>query len=395
MSSRATVRHVIEDTLKAASKQKNILFRNLDPAAYQLMLADSDGLPDSDFAVALGHAQFVARFNATTFALLKDPRAHQDEAAEAPKFVVASAYQGFSEFQVLKVQLPDGGYVHLPYQPETLINKLLVNVCRRRQLAATEFTLVDPDTLDELDMQASLASVGIGECKCVRKLDLAELRKAKQGVPSSAARPKKTGPLFFLTPAIAAQYKTYAVIKINPYGVRQNRMMGIDATRITNFKAGEEEELPPASSATSSAASLTAAGLSSASLAVASPAGVAVAAGAASGVAGTASGVGSSSASSASGASSSAAALESADKSRRLPVRGVCCRGYFFFYFLFLVASTTAVPVVAQEGAGQRRRRPEHETSDASHLRRDGVRAAAAEECQRVLRALQRQAHRL
>ena len=45
-----------------------------------------------------------------------------------------------------------------------------------------------------------------------------------------------------LTPAIAAQYKTYPVIKVNPYGVKQKRMMGIDATRITNFKPGKEDK---------------------------------------------------------------------------------------------------------------------------------------------------------
>jgi hypothetical protein len=85
---------------------------------------------------------------------------------------------------------------------------------------------------------------------------------------STLPRAKKTGPLFFLTPAIAAQYKTYTVIKINPYGVRQvrsrvvcivrsrnpqTRMMGIDATRITNFKAGEEEDPIVASSAAGAA----------------------------------------------------------------------------------------------------------------------------------------------
>ena len=37
--------------------------------------------------------------------------------------------------------------------------------------------------------------------------------------------------------------QTYAVVKVNPYGVKQTRMMGIDATRITNFKHGKEEEV--------------------------------------------------------------------------------------------------------------------------------------------------------
>jgi hypothetical protein len=237
---KAKVQHVIEEVLKEAAKQRNILFRNTNPAAYQLMLADSDGVPDEDFAVALGQMQNVARFNANTFALLKDQRQHEEEEEDQPKFTVASEYSGFAEFQVLKVHLPDSSYVHLPYKPETQNNKLLINVCRRRNLPATEYTLVDPDDLQEIDLQQTLGDIGLGELQCIRKSDLADARKARQS--SQTARAKKTGPLFFLTPAIAAQYKTYQVIKVNPYGVKQKRMMGIDATRITNFKPGKEDK---------------------------------------------------------------------------------------------------------------------------------------------------------
>jgi hypothetical protein len=239
---KAKVQHVIEEVLKEAAKQRNILFRNTNPTAYQLMLADSDGVPDEDFAVALGQMQNVARFNANTFALLKDQRQHEEDEANEPKFTVASEYSGFAEFQVLKVHLPDSSYVHLPYKPETQNNKLLINVCRRRNLPATEYTFVDPDDLQEIDLQQTLGDIGLGELQCIRKADLAEARKARQSQQQTTARTKKTGPLFFLTPAIAAQYKTYPVIKVNPYGVKQKRMMGIDATRITNFKPGKEDK---------------------------------------------------------------------------------------------------------------------------------------------------------
>lgn len=274
---KAKVQHVIVEVLKEAAKQRNILFRNTNPTAYQLMLADSDGVPDEDFAVALGQMQNVARFNANTFALLKDQRQHEEDEADTPKFTVASEYSGFAEFQVLKVHLPDSSYVHLPYKPETQNNKLLINVCRRRNLPATEYTFVDPDDLQEIDLQQTLGDIGLGELQCIRKSDLAEARKARQSQQQTTARAKKTGPLFFLTPAIAAQYKTYQVIKVNPYGVKQKRMMGIDATRITNFKPGKEdkERVAALEQEAESATGATAAASSSSSAAAAAAAAMA------------------------------------------------------------------------------------------------------------------------
>lgn len=45
---------------------------------------------------------------------------------------------------------------------------------------------------------------------------------------------KKLGAIFFLTPSSATKYQQYTVIKGNKFGAKQERIMGIDAERITN-----------------------------------------------------------------------------------------------------------------------------------------------------------------
>jgi hypothetical protein len=45
---------------------------------------------------------------------------------------------------------------------------------------------------------------------------------------------KRLGPMFYLNNLNAAQYQEYSVVKINKYGTRQERTLGIDNRAISN-----------------------------------------------------------------------------------------------------------------------------------------------------------------
>jgi len=270
---RASIADVIGSVLAAPTT--NIVFTTTDPSAYTLMIADADGEPDEDFAVALGADQPVLKFKSKYFALARKERKEEEGADQAKnKFVEAPQYEttdAIKDFRVLKVHMPDASYMHLPYPDETTpLNKLLITICEKRSLPATEYSLFDGGTQSELDMDLPVGT-GLGIIRLVRKPDAAgialqatapqsqvgsgspSLARARASIRSSKSDSKgsinsvqrnASGPLFFLTPAVAAQYKTFPVVKVNKYGVKQFRIMGIDATSITNFKSALDAEDP-------------------------------------------------------------------------------------------------------------------------------------------------------
>jgi hypothetical protein len=52
---------------------------------------------------------------------------------------------------------------------------------------------------------------------------------------------KVLGPIFFLTPATASQYKSYNVMKYNKFGAKQDRIIGIDSERIVTVHTGSQK----------------------------------------------------------------------------------------------------------------------------------------------------------
>jgi hypothetical protein len=273
VSRRATIEDVIGSVLAAPTN--NIVFTNTDPSAYTLMIADADGEPDEDFAVALGADQPVLKFKSKYFALAKKERTEEAADQTKNKFVEAPQYEttdAIKDFRVLKVHMPDASYMHLPYPAETTpLNTLLITICEKRSLPATEYTLFDGGSQSELDMDRPVGA-GLGIIRLVRKPDAAGIAlQATSSPPSGSSSPalsrtrgsirspkgdgkgstnsvqrNASGPLFFLTPAVAAQYKTFPVVKVNKYGVKQFRIMGIDASSITNFKSALDAEDPDA-----------------------------------------------------------------------------------------------------------------------------------------------------
>lgn len=57
---------------------------------------------------------------------------------------------------------------------------------------------------------------------------------------------KILGPIFFFTPLTAKKYQVYLVFKMNKFGVKQARQMGIDGERISiqNSKTNNSGKQP-------------------------------------------------------------------------------------------------------------------------------------------------------
>ena len=60
-------------------------------------------------------------------------------------------------------------------------------------------------------------------------------KKSKEDISLSPVT-KRVNPVYFYTPQSAVKYQEFNVIKVNKFGVKQERIMGIDINRLTNQK---------------------------------------------------------------------------------------------------------------------------------------------------------------
>jgi len=257
----------VEQLIDVVVRQLNVLLEKtrvedaivspINPKACQLMLAEEDGRPDVDTPVLQRDVE-IHRFGCTSFALCKDPDYNMSEVKPT-----------------LKVMLPSKEYQVLSLNNTLTVRHVLEKVCRKRLLDPLVHYLVSskdpsgPDLdldkcIDDLDTNEMILRVksqrrqsmitrisnnigSIGSIRSKSKCDLTDtlavdITSAPQPVHSKVTQKLGLPPQYFFSPAMVAQYVEYTVIKINKYGKRQERIMGIDGERITNC-------LPPNSKA--------------------------------------------------------------------------------------------------------------------------------------------------
>eukprot|EP00026_Physarum_polycephalum_P002559 Phypoly_transcript_02566.p1 GENE.Phypoly_transcript_02566~~Phypoly_transcript_02566.p1 ORF type:complete len:691 (+),score=108.69 Phypoly_transcript_02566:626-2698(+) len=245
----ATVEHVIDVVVK---KLNDIIQKHrpedppLIPSKCQLVLAEEDGRPDTDTPVLQRDAA-VHRFGCMYFALCKDPESDGVISADSKTF---------------KVILPSKEYQVLSYKRSLSLGQVLEKVCSKRQLDPLSHYFIysngnkdveiNLDTLvSDLDIFEVTMKSRMSRKHTVRNPLRPPLRsRSKNDVfaPSNDSHDSMAPPVlnpklsrhlglpkeYFWSPATVATYVQYNVIKINKYGKKQDRIMGIDRERITN-----------------------------------------------------------------------------------------------------------------------------------------------------------------
>jgi len=218
---------------------------SITPRAFQLMLAEDDGKPESD-TPALQRDAEISRFGCATFALCKDPD--------------FTAYNNGGKV-TLKVVLPSTEYQVLSIHPTLTLKQVMEKVCQRRMLDPTSHYFIsskeggsEPFELDTLISELDATEI-VMKCKAgrsrlnmkqapqhIRKKSKAELidslpnltGSTPQVVNSKVSQKLGLPQQFFFSPSTVAQTVLYAVVKINKYAKKQDRILGIDSERITN-----------------------------------------------------------------------------------------------------------------------------------------------------------------
>jgi len=225
----------------------------LNPSRCQLLLAEEDGRPDTDTPVLQRDAP-VHRFGCSYFALMRAP----DEEGSAAA----------NEIKTFKVILPSKEYQVLSYNRSLSLGQVLEKVCTKRQLdpLVHYFVLSLPNREVELHPDTLISDLDTNEVTMkfrtqTRKPTTAGIKnpfrpamrtRSRNDISSmftesqdnqtpTVLNPKISRQLgvpqqFFWFPAAVATYVQYSVTKINKYGTRQERVMGIDRERITNSK---------------------------------------------------------------------------------------------------------------------------------------------------------------
>jgi len=217
---------------------------SITPRAFQLMLAEDDGKPESDTPPLQRDAE-ISRFGCAAFALCKDPD--------------FTAFNNGGKV-TLKVVLPSREYQVLSIHPTFTLRQVMEKVCQRRLLDPVVHYFISSeggsdgfelDTLiSELDTTEIVMRSKVGKSKLnlkqapqhIRKKSKAELSESFSNLTQSTPQvvnPKVSQKLglpqqFFFSPSTVAQTVLYAVVKINKYAKKQDRILGIDSERITN-----------------------------------------------------------------------------------------------------------------------------------------------------------------
>jgi len=224
----------------------------LNAAKCQALLAEDDGRPDTDTPPLQRDAP-VHKFGCAYFALIKDP--------EVGGMVV--------EVKTFKVVLPTKEYQVMSYNRSLSLGQVLEKVCNKRQLDPLVYYLVVGPKEIEVSLDTLISDVDATELIMKSKaaatsyprkltsgikhtLTLRQSRTKSRGDMSSlfpdagqdpqsppvlnlkASRQLGVAPTYIWSPAAVSTYVQYSVIKINKYGQRQERIMGIDRERITN-----------------------------------------------------------------------------------------------------------------------------------------------------------------
>jgi len=170
-----------------------------------------------------------------------------------------------------KVVLPSKEYQVLSLNKILSLRQVLEKVCRKRLLDPHIHYLVSARDLNgpDLDLDKLIGDLDSTEVVLRVKSQRRQSMMSRIPIPRQHSRSRSKSDLsdipldlsstpqvvhskvtqklglpqqYFFSPAIVAQYVQYSVIKINKYGKRQERIMGIDSERITNC-------LPPNSKA--------------------------------------------------------------------------------------------------------------------------------------------------
>eukprot|EP00033_Pygsuia_biforma_P002726 GCRY01003010.1.p1 GENE.GCRY01003010.1~~GCRY01003010.1.p1 ORF type:complete len:501 (+),score=135.81 GCRY01003010.1:239-1741(+) len=243
----ATVEQTIGCTLAQCFQDQMLTLEQLRPRAYVMRLADVDGTADEDFP-PLGRSQPVAKFQTEEFALCDNPQAAKDLAVEDSRAQSEAAAASKEPAQIrVKIHLPLRETTTLVCSSGLTVRELCALVAQKRFLSQEQFFLGMVDSPVPLDPDRTLRDLGatvftLFPQSGVREEDLTRdrPRRSSSGTNGVGLDEDEDNDVsetdFFFSEFTASQYKEYAVVKINKFGVPQERRMGVDRTAVYNMK---------------------------------------------------------------------------------------------------------------------------------------------------------------
>eukprot|EP00301_Raphidiophrys_heterophryoidea_P002117 c10990_g1_i2.p1 GENE.c10990_g1_i2~~c10990_g1_i2.p1 ORF type:complete len:418 (-),score=76.50 c10990_g1_i2:275-1528(-) len=196
---------------------------------YELRLADDDGEIDDDIPMSLEEGVPLSSMGFDTFVLV--PTTKVDE-KERLKQAMAS-----KDRMMLRVKLPDGTHQTHEFHLDTPLSDILRKVGEKAKFDIMYYQLRLPSSkssaLAALDPSLPLRAADSDELLLQRKPDAPPLDFAQRS-HESQSEDNKPAFNFFWTEVTASQYKEFLVTKINKWGNKQDRVMGIDNEQITN-----------------------------------------------------------------------------------------------------------------------------------------------------------------
>lgn len=136
---------------------------SLDPNYYVLRIVEDDGLIDNDFP-PVDKLRKMNRFGFRTFALCRDEGyqralATGKEKSEAQFLVKVHVY---STLEVKQTTV-------LCCTPRMLLEDVLAQICKKRNVNTAEYTFKAPDTRSDIRMDQTLEKLGLHEICMVKK----------------------------------------------------------------------------------------------------------------------------------------------------------------------------------------------------------------------------------
>jgi len=207
---------------------------NLSPALpqnarFELRLADDDGEIDDDIPMSIEEGVALSSMGFDTFVML--PSSKVDEKERLKQALSAK------DRMILKIKLPDGTHQTHEFHPDTPLAEVLRKVSEKGKVDMLYHQLRLPSSkssnLTALDPSLPLRAADSDELLLQRKPDAPPLDFGHR-LPANQSEDDKPAFNFFWTEVTASQYKEFLVTKINKWGNKQERVMGIDSEQITN-----------------------------------------------------------------------------------------------------------------------------------------------------------------
>eukprot|EP01086_Lenisia_limosa_P017988 TRINITY_DN952_c0_g1_i5.p1 TRINITY_DN952_c0_g1~~TRINITY_DN952_c0_g1_i5.p1 ORF type:complete len:380 (-),score=43.82 TRINITY_DN952_c0_g1_i5:31-1170(-) len=220
VSTSASVDEAIGDILVAWIEAKRIPELERRRLAFDLRMLD-DGIVDEDFP-PLGRMQPISRFVNTDLALCVNPHAPEVLARPRP-----TAYN-------VRVNLPTASSTRVKAKLSSTLQQVFNMVTEKRHLRQDGLVVKVPG-VSKPNMTQTLAELGSPDQITLSYVDSIKVKPAEKQISPQNTVASNTSFELLMTLTSASQYKEYDVVKVNKFGISQNRVMGIDGNSIYNL----------------------------------------------------------------------------------------------------------------------------------------------------------------